>query len=328
MNYKLSAEILELIKKSKKILINCHKNPDPDSVGSALAMSAALKQIGKTSDIVCPTSIDAIFGFLPGFKRIRIIDFKDIDFSDYDLFISLDSSSWDYATGMDKLPDIPIINIDHHRTDTEYGIINLVDKESVSAAEVVYLIFEDWHVGIDTEIATNLLAGIIGDSGVFRFPGTSGKTLEIAGCLMKIGADKDEIIFRLCFSYEIEYFKFWGEVFKRMQIDKEAKFAWIAIPYEIFKKFGGKRDFKESAATNFLQSIKGTDFGLIMIEDEKGKLNFSLRSRSGLDVSQIALEFGGGGHRYAAGGGIKDVSFNEGVEKVLVAARKYAKKTS
>lgn len=328
MNYEKSAEILEKIGSANKILINCHKHPDPDSVGCALAMGRVLEQMGKAVGIISPTEIDEAIKFLPGIEGIKIIDFSDVDFSQYDLFVALDSSSWDYATGMEAQPEIPIINIDHHKTDTEYGIINLVDKEAISAAEVLYLVFEDWKVKIDRETATFLLTGIIGDSGVFRFPGTSGKTLKIAGKLMEIGADKDKIIYHLNFTYGIEFFKFTAEAFKRMEIDKEGKFAWIAIPHDVFIKYGGKRDFKEKIATNFLQSVEGTDFGLIMIEDEVGSLNFSLRSRNGLDVSQIALEFGGGGHRNAAGGSLKDLLFDEAVEKVLAAARKYAKKTS
>ena len=285
-------------------------------------------QMGKEPEIFCPTSIDEAIHFLPGFSKIQVVDFERIDFSQYDLFIALDSSTLDYATGLKDLPEVAIINIDHHKTNDEYGNINLVDRNLVSVAEMIYLLFEDWEVKIDTPVATNLLAGIIGDSGVFRFPGTSGRTLEIAGKLMKIGADKDKIIFHQCFSYGIEYFKFWAEAFSRMQIDEEGKFAWIAIPNDIFRKHGGRRDFKETTATLFLQSVGGTDFGLIMVEVEKGKLGMSLRSREGVDVSAMALEFGGGGHRYAAGATVKNLPFEEAVEKVLAVCRRYAKKTS
>lgn len=327
MNYELSAKILAEIKKANKILINCHKNPDPDSVGSALAVNRVLEQMGKKPEIVCVSKIDEAQSFLPGFGKIRVVDFKGIDFSQYDLFLSLDSSTWDYATGMKNLPSIPIINIDHHRTNDEYGNINLVDKDLVSVAEIMYLLFKDWGVKIDKDVATNLLTGILGDSGVFRFPGTSAKTLEIAGKLMETGADKDRIIFHLCFSYGVEYFKFWGEAFKRMRIDRKGKFAWIAVPYNVFQKYGAKRDFKESTATAFLQSVEGTDFGLIMVEESNGRLGVSLRSRTGLDVSEIALGLGGGGHRYAAGGGVEGLPFKEAVNKVLEICRKYAQKT-
>jgi phosphoesterase RecJ-like protein len=264
---------------------------------------------------------------LADYQKIESIKFSTIDFSKFDLFIVLDSSSWYFASGMKKkdIPNIPLIVIDHHKTNTKFGDLNLIDANVSSTAEILYLVFKDWGIEINKNMATNLLTGIIGDTGVFKFPGTTARTLAIAKELMTKGADKDKIVFHLYFSLGLNQFKFWGEVLRRMQLDKEHKFVWSAIPYETFIKYGGREDLKESAASMFFQSVKGSDFGVVMLEEEKGKLNVSLRSRTGLDVSLIAAKLGGGGHRYAAGGGVEGLSFDKMVEKVLKIVRKFTK---
>ncbi|MCX6705769.1 MAG: bifunctional oligoribonuclease/PAP phosphatase NrnA [Candidatus Woesebacteria bacterium] len=331
MNYEESLKILEEIKKAKKILINCHKNPDSDSVGSALAAAQFIKFLDKEVRIICPTKINSQLKFIENFETIEQgVDFNSVNYKDYDLFIVLDSSSWDFASKMEEnnIPPIKLIVIDHHATNKRYGSINLVDKKLIAVSELLYSFFEDCGFEIDKKVASFLLVGIIGDSGVYRFPGTTAKTLEIAAELISKGVDQNEIIRNLYFSVDFEEFKFWGRVMDKMQYDREYNFVWVAISNEIYKEFGGRKNYKEDTATTFFQSINFSDFGIVMIEEEKGTLNVSLRSRTGLDVSQIAVELGGGGHRYASGGGIKGLQFNEAVEKVLGVARKYAKKTN
>jgi len=331
MNYEESLKILEGIKKAKRILINCHRNPDPDSVGAALAMAQFVKFFGKEVRIICPTKVNNQFRFIENFDQVeQFVDFNSISYKDYDLFIILDSSSWDFASKIkeENLPKIKMINIDHHATNKMFGSINLVDKSLIATTELLYLFFEDCGFEIDKKAASQLLTGIIGDSGVYRFPGTTAKTLEIAAKLISKGVDQNEIIKNLYFSVDFEEFKFWGKVMEETQYDKKFNFVWVAISNETYKKFGAVKNYKEDTATTFFQSIAGSDFGIVMIEEERGYLNVSLRSRTGLDVSQIAVELGGGGHRYAAGGGLKGLSFDEAVKKVLEVARKYAKKTS
>jgi phosphoesterase RecJ-like protein len=289
-------------------------------------MYEVLKEMNKEVKVVCPTRLGDVCKFLKNFEKIETVDFTTLDFSKYDLFIALDSSTWDFASGMEKesSPGIPLVVIDHHKTNLNYGDINLVDATFASASELVYLVFQDWGIDINKDIATSLLTGILGDTGVFKFPSTTSRTLEIAGNLISLGANKDEIILNIVFTVEIDRFRFWGEVLKRMAFDDKYRFAWSAIPYEVYEPYQDIVGLKESAATLFFQSVKDSNFGVIMVEQEKGKLHVSLRSRTGLDVSKIAIELGGGGHRYAAGGGVKDLPFDQAVEKVLEICRKYA----
>src|SRR3989344_8203976 len=128
MYHELSTKILEEVKKANKSLINCHRNPDPDSIGSALALKVVLQKIGKEAKIICPTKLDKGVSFLKGFDEIEVVDFSKFDFKKYGLFITLDSSTWDMVTGAkntSRPKGIKIITIDHHFTNDSFGDINL-----------------------------------------------------------------------------------------------------------------------------------------------------------------------------------------------------------
>lgn len=330
MNYPKSKRILKEIKRAKKILVNCHLSPDADSVGCALSMFQVLKILGKKIKVVSPSNVSESFDFLPYIEEIQKINFKKFNFENFDLFLALDTPSPDYLTGSSKtaMPKIPIIVIDHHKTNPNYGKINLIDQKIASAAELLYLVFEDWKVELDKNIATTLLTGIIGDTNVFRYPSVTAQTLNISKYLMELGADKNDIIFNIFSSVDINRLKFWGEILAKLNMEKDDNFAWSSVPYKIYEKYKSPESGRESASSNFGQIINETDFSIFMIEEQKNTLSVGLRSRVNFDVSKIASELGGGGHKAAAGAKVEGVEFDEAVKKVLQVARKYARKNS
>ncbi|MBI2066229.1 bifunctional oligoribonuclease/PAP phosphatase NrnA [Candidatus Woesebacteria bacterium] len=324
MNYPLSKKILEEIKKANKILVNCHRSPDADSAGSALALYEVLASFAKDVKVICPDKLPEDLKFLPFSEKVEKIDFEKFDFTPYDLFIVLDSRN---AAMVTKKRDMPLpknkkIVIDHHKTNESFAEINLVDDEISSTAELLYDIFEDWGTGVTKSVAQNLLTGIIADTGVFAYSKVSARTLQIALFLMEKGADKNEIILNIFRSYPFNKVKFWGEILKRMEWDEEHHFVWSAVPYEVYKNFDNPASAKASAASLFAPVIKGTNFGMIMVEEEKGILSISLRGRTDFDVSKIAEKLGGGGHLSAAGAKLYEKDFDAAVLKVLETARK------
>lgn len=324
MNYQQSEKILSEIKKAKKILVNCHRSPDADSVGSSLSMYSALLAMGKEVKVVCPDNLGDDLKFLPFSDKVEKIDFSKFDFSVFDLLLILDSGSVNMVTKKKDvvLPKIRTVVIDHHITNEKFGDINLVKSDVSSTAEIIYLLFEDWEVLIEKEIAQNLLAGIIADTGVFEFPNVTTRTLAIAQKLMEKGGDREEIIFNIFKSVPFEKIKFWGEIIRRMEFDSEHKFVWSAVSNATFKELGAPVSAKESAATIFAPAVKDTDFGMVMVEEEKGILSISLRGRTDFDVSKIAKKLGGGGHISAAGAKVYEKDFDTAVIKVLETARK------
>lgn len=326
MNYEKSKEIVKLIKQSNSVLINCHKDPDPDSIGSALAMCNYLQTLDKNVSIVCPSpNLYKQISYLPSYDQIRSdVDFSTLDYSKYDLMIILDTATIDRVTGNIETKSFPVktIVIDHHKTTIGYGDINLIDAEKTSTAEILFDLFEDWNVILTKDIANCLMAGIVGDTGAFRYPKAPARTFSVVKKLIEMGADKDKAIFQIYRSEEFNTLKFWGEVLTRMIFDVDKKYVWSAIPYEVFERYHKPKNAKETAASAFVQIVEGTDFGFVAVEEEKNNLKISFRSRTGFDTSNLAMLFGGGGHVYASGASIKNMEFEKAVEHLLTTINK------
>lgn len=321
-NYKQSHSILQEIKKAKRILLNVHKNPDLDTIGSSLAMSCALRAMGKDTAIVCPSKIPEDFLFLKGTEKIKTIDFRTFNFRLFDLFIILDTSSYDRVTG-DKavpLPSLPFIVVDHHKTNDLGGRVTLVDEDASATAEMVYRLFSDWGMTIDKNVATLLFSGIAGDTVFFKYNIERPEEIfKTAGDLLAKGADYQGFIASVFDSLDFNNLKLMGMFLQEMQ--RENHFVWSAIPYESYKKLAFPYGARETVADLFFRSVKGVGFGIAMLETENRKLSISFRSKPHVDVSKIARMLGGGGHKNAAGCTL-DGNFKDCVAKVVATARK------
>ncbi|MFH1970790.1 MAG: bifunctional oligoribonuclease/PAP phosphatase NrnA [Patescibacteria group bacterium] len=330
MKYKDSKKILRVLKKSKRILVNVHRSPDPDSLGSALSFYEYLTKLKKEVKVICPDNLSEDHLFLPYSEKVEKVNFRDFDFSKWDTFLVLDSSSWDMVTGKDttKIPGINLLVIDHHITSTKFGTINLIDEVSSSTAEIVYFLFKDCKVRLTKSISQNLLAGIICDTGIFQYPNVNSQTLEVVRDLMLEGADKNKIVENFYRNYPFSQLKLWGEILKGMEFDRENRFIYSAISYDIYKKYDEPESGKETSASMFSPIVKDSDFGMIMIEEERDVLSVSFRSKKDFDVSKVAKALGGGGHILASGATLRNMEFEKAVEKVLSVVKQYAQKNN
>ncbi len=328
MNFKESSKILNEIKKAKRILVNLHRSPDFDSFGSAIPLYYFLTSLGKDVELILTSTSDISeeLSLRPESSFIKFIDYSSFDFKNFDLFISPDSASWGQVSDnvTSKVPEIPIIVIDHHPTNEKFGKINLIEEKAASCSEVIYKLLKDWDFPIEKKIADILLTGIVADTGGFAFSDNS-ETFRISADLMDLGADKTAIVDKLFRTRKFEVIKYWGEFMSKMEFDRKNKFVWTALPYEIQEKY---KISSSTFSTVFGGTIDGSDFGIVMTEDERKSLKISFRSRKGFDVSKLAQMLGGGGHKMAAGAKIEGLSYKDAVKKVLETARKYATKTS
>lgn len=326
MIYQQSLEILGKVKVARKILVNCHQRPDVDSISSALSMCQVLERLGKKPRVICPDEILPELDFLACFEKFEKVDFRTFPFAKHDLFIILDSASPEVVMGDRKLtlPKIPKIVIDHHITNKKFGEINLIDASRSSATELLCLLFADWRIEIDKDLATSLLTGILGDTGAFEYHNTTPRTLQIAAELMEKGADKDEILLKIFRSKQMNLLKFWAEVLCDLKVDESGKFTWCAIPHKVYEELGKPQTARESASSLFTRMVEGTEFGIVMLEEAPGELRASFRARStDFDVSRIAQALGGGGHAGAAGVTVVNGSFEDLVKKVVETARRF-----
>ena len=182
--------ILEEINKAKNIIILTHENPDGDAVGSSLAMYNALKNYGKNVEVVIP-EYSRTFEFLPGANEIK----KEGSLEEYDLAISLDCASMKMLNGFAKYFENAKtrIVIDHHGTNSMYGDLNFVNPDAPAAAQILIVVLNYFNMEITKEIGTCILAGIITDTGGFKYSGVTAETFEFVAWLLNKGVNVSNV---------------------------------------------------------------------------------------------------------------------------------------
>lgn len=328
----LGSQIKQKIDEADSILLSLHRGPDGDSIGCCLAMKKYLESQAKEVRLISSSPIPPSYDYLPT-DEIDHFQFLDLNLEKLDLFIFLDSADWQMVhekiDDNTKLPSKEkVINIDHHGTNSKYGGINLIVDDSASTAEILFDLFKLWQVKLDKVLAQYLLVGVVTDTGVFRYTNTSSSTLKTAAELMERGADLDVIVFNYLRRNKPEKLRFWGVVLENLEVDEKNKFAYAFVPYSQAKEYfddNYPREYKSGAASLFMAGVEGTEFGIVMIEEEEGELSGSIRSRRDFDVSKIAEELGGGGHPGAAGFSLQ-MTFDKAVKKVLTTARKHSRR--
>jgi len=316
MNYAVSKRIWAELEDVERVVISLHIEPDLDSIGSALALKEVLVGLGKNAEVVCFDKFLKRYDFFKDLDKVKEVKNRKFSFEEYDLYFALDSSSWSVVSKEGEAPSgIRTVVIDHHQTNKGWGDVNLIDVLP-STAEILYGLFCDWGIKIDGCVATNLLAGIIGDTGCFRYPNTRDRTHEIAGELMRVGANSEKIIGEVFQTKTFGEYKYWEQVLARMEFDRETGILWSAIPHRVYEEYW--RGEVEGVAGMFFQQVEGSRVGVYMTEEGEGVLTVSFRARDkNVDVSEIAVKLGGGGHKTAAGARLMGMEFDEAVRRVL-----------
>lgn len=302
-----SNQILEVIKKAENILLHLHPSPDGDSVGSSLAMMHYLESLGKKVTIISGDSEPPqMFSNLPGFEKIINQNFIDLDKSQFDLFIIQDSSNKDQISKKGEVvfqESLKTIVIDHHASNQGYADINLIDPKSPASCQVLYELLESWQVEITPEIAISLLVGIYLDS-MFKYPNTTSKTFNIAAKLTAIYSDFPAIFSQIENSSEPERVYLQGVAYSNIETHCGGIVAIALVTQDQMRQKGiEKKHVENNEISNTLRTVKDWEIGISFIEIEPGIFNASFRTRDPekYDVSKIALELGGGGHKAAAG---------------------------
>jgi phosphoesterase RecJ-like protein len=304
MNQLTINKIEQAVLGAKKILVLTHQKPDGDAFGSVLAFGKFLDALDATHDIFALGPLSSAANFLPGVKKIKS-DPAGLNFLNYDLILILDCGDTKqpgFETELNALPEnLTVINIDHHRTNENFGTINLVDPDAASTTEIIFNFFEQIKFSIDSDMATSLLTGLITDTSNFSNPATTFASFETAGRLLAYGARLGEISTNILQNKSLDVLKFWGTILSRLTENKE----WGVVTTVITKDDLELANLNEEAlegVTNFLNNLKGAKMVLVLKALEEGKINGSFRTTSpGVDVSRLAKMFGGGGHAKAAG---------------------------
>uniref|UniRef100_UPI004048A09C DHH family phosphoesterase n=1 Tax=Aliarcobacter sp. TaxID=2321116 RepID=UPI004048A09C len=301
---------LALIEKSRYILIITHVNPDPDSIGSALALSNLFyenkikhKVFNISSDL--PQNLD----FIPRFDKItdQLPPF-------FDLAISVDCGTYK-RLGFELDSSIPLINFDHHKSNDSFGTVNIVDSMKSSTAELVFEFFKHNGLYITKNSATALYVGIYDDTLAFSLGRCDELTFEKINFLVECGASPSDIANKLLRRDSLAKYRMIPKVLDSLELFSEGEIASIIAKEEWFKQTGAhNRDCED--ALDMIMSIAIVRIAFF-VRVVNGGSRVSLRSKGKVDVSLIATKFGGGGHLNASGCTIDTLDVEKAKEIVL-----------
>ena len=311
-----------LIRRAGTIVAITHTAPDADAIGSLLGLTLALRAIGKRVTPACADEIPARFRVMPGCD-----DIVRAAPAPPDLLIALDCADRERMGDIVAAPDwrtAPILNIDHHVTNTQFGQVNWVDLEAAATSELVLRLIDHLRLPLTPDIAANLLHGIVGDTLGFRTPHTTPRALECAMRLMAAGANLSEIMDHQFNRRPFALLCLWQKALAAMRIEpavqpQGARVIWTQIGKEA-RRACGQADWSNNGLSSFLVSAEEADVSAVITEKDNGEIDVSLRAKRGFDVSGAAQALGGGGHPLAAGatlGGPLDAA----TERVLTALK-------
>jgi phosphoesterase RecJ-like protein len=312
-------EIEDELSRHDRFIIASHRSPEADAIGSQLGLSRALRQRGKQTILYNRDGVPRNISFLKGSDSILQYDELPDEVKEAEVGIVVDCSNLERLgeKGERLLRGLPIINIDHHKDNTNFGEINYVEPVAATTQIIADLI-EYMGLKLDEPIATALYAGIIADTSSFQNENVSGELLHKAAELLDSGADARSVIVNL---YEREPFskiKLLGEVLSTARF--EDRIVWAEITPELIDRAEATQEDTEGIVGK-LRTTEGARVACLFKELPEDTIKVSLRSKDGVDVSKVAGKFGGGGHKVAAGcmvdGKMEDVE-----EKVLGDIRK------
>lgn len=290
-------KIINELKGAKTIAISGHIRPDGDCVGSVMGLYLYLRK--EIPEAQIDVYLDKPADIFACINHIQEIKSEFNTEQSYDVFVVLD-------TAPDRLGDAESIyqkarkkiNIDHHISNTGYGDVSVVEPERSSTAELLYDLMRPEMV--DEEIAKAIYIGIIHDTGVLRYSNTSPRTMQVVGELIKFGFDFPQLIEETFYEKTYRQTQIMGRVVAESVLFMENR-CIAGVVSRRMMEFYGVTSKDLDGIVNQLQSVKGVDCAIFMYETETSEYKVSMRSNGKVDVSAVAMKFGGGGHVRAAG---------------------------
>jgi phosphoesterase RecJ-like protein len=309
---KLAPEIWKVIENATRILLHFHPNPDPDSVGSALAMAHALRGLGKTVTVIKGDSpMPEYLSFLPGYETITPKSYLEIDPTEFDLFLMLDISQPNRVTALGevKFPStLKTILIDHHISAEPFAELNLIAPEYPATAQILYDLFSEWGIKLTAEISACLFMGIHSDTGGFKYQGTTKDTFLAVATLVVLAPNFTDLVFQMENNKSPAQLRYEGLALSSIELVGGGRVALVVLSQAQLATAGIRyEDIQGMGIANHLKSVTGWEIGATLIESMPGVVRASFRTRDAkrFDLSKIAVALGGGGHPAAAGAVLK-----------------------
>lgn len=290
-------DIKELIESAQKILIVTHENPDGDAIGSSLGFMHGLRKLEKDVTVFIPY-INKMYNFLPGSEEIR----RELsDDETFDLCVALDSSDIERLGEGKKWFEKAekTIVIDHHITNQNYGDANYVNAVACSTCQNIIVVLASLEVAINKVMGTCIYAGMLTDTGGFRY-NVQSETFEFVSMLLEAGIEIAPI-YRNLFDLTTEArTRLLGRALERLEVLEDGKITYTYVTKADEAEFNCEDGDYENIV-NYGRNIEGVEVSIFFREIEEGKIKVSLRANDYVDVSLIASKYAGGGHLRAAG---------------------------
>ncbi len=288
--------IADLIRGSERFLLLTHRDPDADGIGSMLALGKAISESGKDAVCLAEGPLEGSLGMLKGAEDIV---FGDKDEADYDVFIALDCSAIGRIAGRVGNSLSPLVNIDHHVTNDDFGHLNYVDAQSSSTGELVLKVIKAAELPLSYVTAENIFAAIQSDTGSFRYTNTTTSSLVAAIELIGLGVKPWEVAMRVldgCTPSRLELLRM---ALGTLSFHHNDRIGMMILTKEMFQDAGA--DFRESERfVDYPRYVRGVQIAVLVRQTGEDRYKFSLRSNSTDRVAELASIFGGGGHARAA----------------------------
>jgi len=298
-----------IIENSKRIAVLSHIRPDGDAVGSVLGLGLALKASGKDVQMVLTDGIPSMFVHLKGARQVVRQISRPVD-----LVVVLDISDLNRIGGTLPVP-VPDLNIDHHITNLQFARINLVEPETVATSAILAQYMEDWGLTISQPVAEALLTGLVSDTLGFRTNNMNPQALRLAAELIDRGANLPDLYHRALVIKSFNSARYWGCGLARLKQDNGIVWTALTLEDRAASSYAGNDD---ADLVNMLATIQEAQIALIFVEQKGSRVKVSWRSQPGINVANLAIKFGGGGHPAASGAELSG-SLEEIQSTVLIA---------
>ena len=289
-------QIRDDIRRRQRFLITSHARPDGDSIGSQLAMAYALDALGKDVRIVNADAAPEHYLEFPGMERIEIT--RQVD-EGADALIVMECSDLG-RTGVAGLEGNHIINIDHHAGNRMYGALNWFDESAAACGEMVFDLIRALEVPLSFEIATHIYLAILTDTGSFHHSNITPRTFEICRQTVEAGVNPAAMARRVFDSNSFGKLKLIGALLDRMELVDEGRLAVLYLDDQMLEECGCTHNDTEGLI-NLPLTAREIQAVIFFKVSAAGEVRVSMRSKYDVDVRRVANEYGGGGHKNAAG---------------------------
>ena len=289
--------ILQLIERSRTILVAAHEGPDGDAIGSTLALTNALREMGKEVVAFNRDPVPLEYTFLPGWETVV----SELDESQtFDAGFVLDAGELKRAGSELRQRCKSLVNIDHHPFSEDFGEIYYLDTEACATGVLIYRILKEAGHQVSASVATCIYTAILSDTGSFRYSNANPEAFQVAGEMVGYGVDPWSIASGLYESQDLPRLQLLALCLPTLKVSACGLYASVAVTSEMYEKVGANAEHTDRFI-NYPRSVRGVEVAIFFrqLDDKTFKVGF--RSKGSIDVGALARAMNGGGHHNAAG---------------------------